>query len=424
MKRPSTRKLKKEKSKSVTIIVYAFVLTIAILSTLSVIFPALFGYLVLELETEIDPFELGIWAIPVISANLAVFIFGFLHYKKILPNPVQNALNFLVNFDISPKITVITLVIILSIYIGFTVEELFLNEQDQWADYVRIQMVLEGWPFSDSGIPEAKILYVKNFLLKTSEVLFQNTKIVPFIGTIALLLVIYFFTVQLTKKKFSGIIAVVLTLSSFSFLRYDTVASYSNFWTLFFILSLYLMNTKQWIFSPVSFFSSILSKALTTAFLPLTFFFIYNSEMKQKKKIRLAALYIIITIILIGALFYGIEPGGNVNLEGIQTFDFSQFLIGFSAWSYQLRFDYLLFMFYLPLTVGLIVVSKRGIRNADSILVLMAGTLFAAPLLSGFTGFNIFPYRYLPFAIFFAIGVGTLLSRRITVRAAKLHKLY
>jgi len=201
MKKTLTRKLKKEKSKTVTIIVYAFALAIAILSTLSVIFPALFGYLVLELETEIDPFELGIWAIPVITANLVVFIFGFLYYKKVLPNFVRNGLQFLVNFDISAKITVITLVAILGIYIGFTVEELFLNEQDQWADYVRIQMVLEGWPFSDSGEAPAKILYVKNFLLKTSEVLFQNTKIVPFIGTITLLLVTYFFTAQLTKKK-------------------------------------------------------------------------------------------------------------------------------------------------------------------------------------------------------------------------------
>jgi len=421
MKRASTRKLKKETSKIVTIIVYAFVLTIAIISTLSVIFPALFGYLVLELETEIDPFELGIWAIPVISANLAVFIFGFLHYKKILPNPVQNALNFLVNFDISPKITFIVLVTILSIYIAFTFEELFLNEQDEWADMVRIKMVLEGWPFSDSGGQTAKIQYVKNFLLKTSEVLFQNTKIVPFIGTNALLLVTYFFTVQLTKKRFSGVVAVVLTLSSFSFLRYDTLATYSNFWTLFFILSLYLMN-KKWILSPISFFCSILSKTLTVAFLPLSFFFLYNSEMKQKKKIRLAALYIIIAIILISALLTGFQ--GGVSLQSIQAFDFVEFFIGFSAWAYQLRFDYLLLMFYLPLTVGLILVSKSGIRNADSVLVLMAGTLFAAPLLSGFTDYNVFPYRYLPFIIFFAIGVGILLSRRLTGQAAKLHKLY
>jgi len=421
MKRLSTRKLKKEKSKTATIIVYAFVLTIAIISTLSVIFPALFGYLVLELESEIDPFELGIWAIPVIFANLAVFIFGFLHYKKILPNPVRNALNFLVNFDISPKITFTVLVTILSIYIVFTFEELFLNEQDQWADYVRIQMILEGWPFSDSGEQTAKLLYVKNFLLKTSEVLFQNTKIVPFMGTIALLLVTYFFTVQLTKKRFSGVVAIVLTLSSFSFLRYDTLASYSNFWTLFFILSLYLMN-KKWVLSPISFICSILSKTLTVAFLPLSFFFLYNSEMKQKKKIRLAALYIIITIILISALLTGVK--GGIDTQSIQSFDFSEFVMGFSAWSYQLRFDYLLFMFYLPLTVGLILVSKSGIKNADSVLVLMAGTLFAAPLLSGFTGFNIFPYRYLPFVIFFAIGVGVLLSRKLTGRAAKLHKLY
>ena len=424
MKKTRTHKLKKEKSKTVTIIVYAFALTIAILSTLSVIFPALFGNLVLELETEIDPLELGIWAIPVITANLVVFIFGFLYYKKVLPNFVRTALNFLVNFDISPKITIIILVTILGIYIGFTVEELFLNEQDQWADYVRIQMVLEGWPFSDSGEQTTKILIVKNFLLKTSEVLFQNTKIVPFIGTNALLLVTYFFTAQLTKKRFPGIISVLLTLSSFSFLRYDTLATYANFWTLFFILSLYLMNTKGWIFSPVSFIFSIFSKALTAAFLPLTFFFIYNSEMKQKKKIRLAAFYILILIMLIGALFYGIDAGGDVSLKGVQTFDFTEFFIGFSAWAYQLRFDYLLLMFYLPLTVGLILVSKSGIRNADSVLVLMAGTLFAAPLLSGFTDYNVFPYRYLPFIIFFAIGVGILLSRRITGQAAKLHKLY
>ena len=414
MKMSRTHKLKTEKSKIITIFVYAFVLAIAIISTLTVIFPALIPVLVIETETQIEPLELGIWAIPVIIANLVVFIFGFLYYKKILPNLVRRSLNFLVNVDISPKITVIVLITILSIYIVSSIEELFLNEQNQWPDFFRIRMVLEGWPFSNQGDPTQKVLYVKNFLLKTSEILFQNIKIVPFIGTNALLLVTYLFTAQLTKKRFSGIVAVVLTLSSFSFLRYDTLATYSNFWTLFFLLSLYLMNRRGWIFSPVSFFFSILSKTLTAAFLPFTFFFIYNSEIKRKKKIRITALYIIITMMLIGALFYGVEAGGGITLKTVQTFDFNEFLIGFSAWSYQLRFDYLLLMFYLPLTVGLILVSKSGIRNADSVLVLMAGTLFAAPLLSGFTGFNIFPYRYLPFAIFFAIGVGTLLSRRIT----------
>jgi len=410
----STHKFKKEKSKIVTTSVYTFALTIAIISTLTVIFPALLPTLILETETQIDPFEFGVWATPVITANLIVLIFSILYLKKLLPNPIRNSLNSLISFDISPKITIIALVTILSFFIMLNFDELFLNEQNQWPDFFRIQMVMDGWPFENHGAVSVKNLHVKNFLLKTSEVLFQNIKIVPFIGTNALLLVTYLFTAQLTKKRFSGIVAVLLTLSSFSFWRYDTLATYANFWTLFFLLSLYMMNTRGWIFSPISYLCSILSKALTVSFLPLAFFFIYNSEIKKKKKIRITALYIIVVIMLIGALLIGIDPGGGIDLKGVQTFDFNEFFIGFSAWAYQLRFDYTLLMFYLPLTVGLILVSRSGIRNADSVLVLMAGTLFAAPLLSGFTGFNIFPYRYIPFIVFFSIGVGTLLSRRIT----------
>jgi len=201
MKMSRTHKLKTEKSKIITIFVYAFVLAIAIISTLTVIFPALIPVLVIETETQIEPLELGIWAIPVIIANLVVFIFGFLYYKKILPNLVRRSLNFLVNVDISPKITVIVLITILSIYIVSSIEELFLNEQNQWPDFFRIRMVMEGWPFSNQGDPTQKVLYVKNFLLKTSEILFQNIKVVPFIGTNALLLVTYLFTAQLTKKE-------------------------------------------------------------------------------------------------------------------------------------------------------------------------------------------------------------------------------
>jgi len=60
MKITGTRKLKRKTSKTVTITVYIFVLAIAIISTLAVIFPALFPVLVLENETQIEPLELGI----------------------------------------------------------------------------------------------------------------------------------------------------------------------------------------------------------------------------------------------------------------------------------------------------------------------------------------------------------------------------
>jgi len=296
------------------------------------------------------------------------------------------------------------------VYIGFSYEELFLNELKQWADYIRIQTVLNSFPSISGALASMKILLVKFSLLKFSEVVFQNIKIVPFIGTIALLILVYFFTVQLTKKRFLGIVAILLTLQSFSFLRYDTLATYANFWTLFYILSLYLIN-KKWQLSSISYVASIFCKAITIAFLPLTFFFIYNTRLSTKKKIRIAITYVLVAIIMLSAFFFGYNPGGHIESK---CCDLSRFLLGFSAWTYQLRFDGLALMFLLPLTVGLILVARKGVREADSILVLISGTLLAAPLLTAVSGYNIFPYRYIPFLVFFAIGVGVLFSNRIT----------
>ena len=54
----------------------------------------------------------------------------------------------------------------------------------------------------------------------------------------------------------------------------------------------------------------------------------------------------------------------------------------------------------------------QGIGEADSILLLIAGMIFAAPLLAALTSVNIHPYRYVPMIVFFAIGIGTLFSKR------------
>ena len=49
---------------------------------------------------------------------------------------------------------------------------------------------------------------------------------------------------------------------------------------------------------------------------------------------------------------------------------------------------------------------------ADSIMVIISGILLSVPILSGFTEFNIQPYRWIPLIAFFAIGVGVLLTKR------------
>lgn len=408
------RQAKQEKQRLIPMIARTLMLIIAVLSTIGLVFPALYAHLVLDLETEINPFEPGVLAYYVLGANLTVLAFAILYYKNLLPKMVQNALKFIIKFDISNKISLIALTVIFSIYISLTFEELFINEQDQWPDFFRIKMIMEGWPNTPDVLSSMSALHTKNFLLFVSETVFQNIKVVPFMGTISLLVVTYFFTVQLTKKRFAGLVAIVLTLSSFTFLRYDTLATYANFWTLFYILSLYLLNNK-WALSPISFILSLFAKPLTIIFLPASLYFIYNTKFKTKKKPLIIISYLLLISILLGAVFSGMTSIG-VGLSALrgEDFNFAEFFQGFSAWSYQMRFDNLILIFYLPLTVGLILLARRGIREADSILVLIGVTLVAAPLLSGFTGYNVFPYRYIPFIIFFSIGVATLFSRRIT----------
>ena len=61
--------------------------------------------------------------------------------------------------------------------------------------------------------------------------------------------------------------------------------------------------------------------------------------------------------------------------------------------------------------MGLFILSRRGLKIADAIIVQIVGIIFVMPLLSAMTSFDLHPYRYVPLVGFFAIGVGTLLSK-------------
>ena len=58
-------------------------------------------------------------------------------------------------------------------------------------------------------------------------------------------------------------------------------------------------------------------------------------------------------------------------------------------------------------------VSKNKLKHADSILILIFGTIIASPILVTFTyHYEVLPYRFVPLIIFFAIGVGLFFSKR------------
>jgi len=239
--------------------------------------------------------------------------------------------------------------------------------------------------------------------------IFDNVQVIPFLASIALLVLTYFIIFEITKKRFAGIVAFVILLQSGVFLHYDNGITYPNFWILFYLLSLYLIY-KKWPTSPVSFVVSILTKIMTVAFLPMTLFFIYRASISKQNKIRLVILYGIIFGLGIMFLFFA----GSSIFDGDREFDSHDFWGGFNAIHTSLRFDPLVLLFLLPLIVGLFFVSRSGFIEADSIIFLILGMILSAIFIPAFGGAINVPYRFVPLIVFFAMGVGILLSKRTT----------
>ena len=414
-------------------IVFLFTLFVVLTSLVSFVFPAL---LISEMGSgnaieqtgvkglyKINPYETGHWAAPLFAANIIVFTLFVLYRCNKLPDSVIHGLESLFSFEISKKTASVIFLIILAGYVAFSSMELV--EDETWPDWDGVKVRIEGdkavgqfscdllmtdpnctgWPYTHPTVSSGFEPHVTYFFLKTSDMIFGNYKIFPFFASIGLLIVTYLFTTLITGKRFAGIISLVVMIQSSIFLSFDTSQTYSNFWALFYVLSLYLA-VRFWMISPAIYLLSIFSKVLTVAFLPMSIFFVLSSDIPQKKK---AFVVLVSTIIIIG----GIVIFATQNLAEMEDagWNSDEFWAGMSSFANQIRHDGLVILFVLPLVFGLFMVSKRS-RYANSIMIMIAGMLVIVPLISGFTEITNQPYRFVPLVFFFAIGVGTLLSKR------------
>ena len=380
------------------------------LTTISVIFPSLFSSVFGKFSTELNPYETGILGIPVILSNIALLSFGILYFKNKLPGTVSQSIDKIRTYEIPKKPSLIILIIIFSIYIGFSIPELYVNEEAEWGDYAILKSALEIWHDGESEniyVEEQNDRYVRMFLLDSSLKIFQNIKILPFVASILVILFTYLLTVQLTQKRFSGIISVLVLIQSHTFLRFDTIAVYENFWILFYILSLYLIR-EQWILSPLFYILSFFTKAFVAPYFLMTLFFTSRTSISQKKKFAILISYIIIIGIAILVVF-----SGDTIYPNVIEIDTSKFFIGLATFGPLLRYDFFLILTILPVVIGLTFLTKNHVKEVDSILFLILGTLIAGPILIMFTNFyEILPYRFIPLIIFFAIGIGLFFSKK------------
>jgi hypothetical protein len=396
----------KSGSNLISWVVFLFSISIVGISFVSVIFPAL----ILASDTvkipgvnpiTPNPYEMGVWSGGVIITSIIIFGLTFLYFRNKLPHTLSSVFKMIFSFEISKKYAFIVLLILLIIYTAASAGELAKEETLQ--DYQGVKDRLDTWSPDQIKSFEPHVRY---FFLKSSMILFGNYKVIPLLVSISLLITTYFLTKKITNKRFPGIISVVILMQSSVFLTYDTSVSYDNLWILFYLVSLYAVY-KFWPLSPVSYLLSIPSKALTAAFLPMSVYFILRSSISKRQKILTAG--ITIAIILVG----GVAAIGNEASKGTQEeFSSKEFWMGFVSFANQLRFDGLIMLFMIPLIVGLFIVSKNGVKHGESIMVLISGILLIAPILTGFTNQTNQPYRFVPLVVFFAVGVGVLLSDR------------
>lgn len=391
--------------------VFFSTLFVVCISLVSVVFPALIVTIASPYQTNLDPLETGPLAIPLVIANSTLIGVGLAYYKRKLPAYVSKPIEFILNFEVSKRITIIVAIILLAIYIGFSIPELTLNEEEQVGDYQVLKQALELWPFGDSDdlyVKEQNDRYVRIFLLYISQNIFQNIKLLPFIASILLVILTYFFTYQLSSKRFAGLVSMAVLLQSYTFLEYDTIAVYENFWVLFYVLSLYVINKKWYFSSPILYLLSIFTKAFAAPFVFMSMFFVYRSSLDKKKKTLIMIFYAAIIIAALTIFVFADTIYGE-----LMSFKPFQFWLGFTVLAYQLRFDYFFILTFLPLTIGLFIMSCKGIKAADSILILFLGTILAGTILVLLTDFYvILPYRFVPLLVFFSTGMGVFLSKK------------
>ena len=111
-------------SKLISISIFSTAILIALFSFNQILFPKLLIELTSDYHLASENiFELGYWAIPLLISNI---MFGIIWFSfKFFKIPIRKYIKSLLDFDLSKKITILSLIVLFSVYLAFSVGELF-----------------------------------------------------------------------------------------------------------------------------------------------------------------------------------------------------------------------------------------------------------------------------------------------------------
>jgi len=390
-------------------IVFIFALVMVGISLLSVLFPALILANFGSISTSAyHAFEIGNNAPLIIIGNVVLLSIGLIYKKNKFTN-FSSFINKIRGLDIPKKHSIILGIIILIAYVIITSPELSIDENTQWADYQILVSALETFPKTDSGDQiedEQNSRFVRMLLLGFSQDYLNNIKILPLVSSIVLIIMVGLISTEISQTRIAGIIGMLVLIQGYTFLEYDTIAVYENFWVTFFLISIYMIH-KKWQFSGIFYLLSVFSKAFSTPFLILNVYYVLRSKLDSKTKLRLMISYGIVILVM-----FGLFTIGNTIYDDIVQIDTNRFMNSLSDFSSQMRFDSFLLIMILPVTIGLFFVARSGTIHAESLLFFIPSLLLAGPLVALLTDFYvILPYRFVPLLAFFAIATVVVIFR-------------
>lgn len=390
-----------DKSQMISKVVFIFTLGISCFSFIPVMFPKLLLNLVNDYGMSSDAYELGGNASLIFINLFIVSLLLFFRYRK--SSTLLTFLESLSKFDISKRTTVILLTIIFTIYIYFSWDELFSDESVLQDYYAVVQGIQNLQLIAPDG--HWNFFFLRYVLLKISNDVLGNIHFLPFISSCALLFFTYLFTKEISKKRFTGIIAMIVLLQSNLFLLFDTIATYETFWITFYLISVYLI-LKQTHLSFIPYIMSISTKAISAIFLPISLFLISQSNISKKIKIQSILIYVIpfVIFIIIAQYFSILDFSAYTNTQE------RNFWTSVSSLAIATRFDGLVLSIFFPVLITLYFKSKKY-KDYSTFLLFSISILLIVPwILQFFLSYTNQPYRLVVLIVFIAIAFGTLFS--------------
>lgn len=227
-----------------------------------------------------------------------------------------------------------------------------------------------------------------------SKTLTGNYHTFSIISSITLLIVTYLLAFKITQNRMASIISVMVLDFSRTFLWYSDSIPYPGFWCVLFFMSLYPFKNK--LIKPVSYLLSFVMKAQALAFLPLTIF-------RENDK-RIKIFYIVL----------GVGAAGLASLlkwTRVDGFNIHNLVPPYVVFEIILQ-DVWLIIGFFPLAAILFYLYRKKVDWAGTVLSGMIWSLFFQYGLALFTTYGAFSERMLPFVVFFALGVGLVISKK------------